>query len=62
MTFPLRELLQAMLGLCVGLAVLVLLRDLIPRGRKFFTDEQPGMREQDPGTATNLSALETELE
>jgi hypothetical protein len=49
-----------MLGLCVGLAVLVLLRDLIPRGRKFFTDEQPGAREE--GAATNLSALETELE
>jgi hypothetical protein len=57
-----RELLQAMLGLCVGLALLVLLRDLIPRGRKFFTNEQPQLREESPATAHNLPALETELE
>ena len=58
MNAAIRELLQATIGLCVGLALLVLLRDLIPRGRRFLTNEQP----EAPATATNLSALETELE
>jgi len=62
MTFPVRELLKVMLGLCVVLAVVVLMRDLIARGRKLQSKTQPKERIENPSTAPSLSDLESELE
>jgi hypothetical protein len=63
MTFPVRELLQVMLGLCVGLAVVVLMRDLIARGRKLPSKPTPADRIKIPSTAApKLTDLESELE
>jgi len=59
MTFPVRELLQVMLGLCVGLAVLVLMRDLIARGRKIHAQDKA---RRESLRAPRLSDLESELE
>ena len=59
MTFPVREVLQVMLGLCVGLAVLVLMRDLIDRGRKLHAQGKQPRKES--LTAPGLSDLESEL-
>jgi hypothetical protein len=61
MTFPVREVLQVMLGSCVGLAVLVLMRDLIARGRKIHAQEKLRARKENL-TAPGLSDLESELE
>ena len=61
MTFPVREVLQLLLGLCVGLAVLVLVRDLIDRGRKLHAQEKRRTRKESLN-APGLSDLESELE
>jgi hypothetical protein len=61
MFFTTRDLLQVLLGLCVGLAAWVLLRDLIPRGRKLHAKLRPRVPKE-ASSAPNLSALESELE
>jgi hypothetical protein len=61
MTFPVREVLQLLLGLCVGLAVLVLVRDLIDRGRRLHAQEKLRTRKESLN-APGLSDLESELE
>ena len=61
MTFPVREVLQLLLGLCVGLAVLVLARDLIDRGRRLHAQEKLRTRKESLN-APGLSDLESELE
>ena len=62
MIFPVREVLQVLLGLCVGLAVVVLMRDLIARGRKLPSKAQPEERFENPIAAPNLPEMENELE
>jgi len=56
MPFPLREILQFLLSLCVVLAVVVLLRDLVSLSRK--RRAKLGSPKSTPG----LPALESELD
>jgi hypothetical protein len=62
MTFPVIELLQVLLALCVVLAVVVLVRDLIARGHRLPSKAHPIERIDNPTTAASLSELESELE
>jgi hypothetical protein len=62
MTFPVIELLQVLLGLCVVLAVVVLVRDLIARGRRLQPKSRPTEPVENRATAPGLPELESELE
>jgi len=59
MNFPARELLQVALGSCVALSVVVLMRDVISLARKLRASRKLS---EEPRSALNLTALETEVE
>jgi len=59
MNFPARELLQVALGSCVALSVVVLMRDVISLARKLRASRELS---EEPASALNLTALETEVE
>ena len=59
MNFPARELLQVALGSCVALSVVVLMRDVISLARKLRASRKLS---EEPASALNLTALETEVE
>jgi hypothetical protein len=59
MNFPARELLQVALGSCVALSVVVLMRDVISLALKLRASRKLS---EEPRSALNLTALETEVE
>ena len=59
MNFPARELLQVALGSCVALPVVVLMRDVISLALKLRASRKLS---EEPRSALNLTALETEVE
>jgi hypothetical protein len=62
MTFSVRVLLPVLLVSCVVLALVVLVRDLIPRWRKLRANIELRARKEDRAAAPSLSELESELE
>jgi hypothetical protein len=62
MTFFVREFLQLLLVSCVVLALVVLVRDLIPRWRKLRANIELRARKEERTTVSGLPELEGELD